>query len=409
MPKSLLALPCLLLLQFNLHAQNTSPDGYYINTKGDTIFGKFINYPEYKASPATIPFQPTGASAEIQLSPANCTKVVIAHSDTYIAYKGKRLTNETDYRIAEGKTDDAYEDVTVFLRQLFDDGRFQLYELTDSKRNNYYISSASTPLKELYFRAYTEDNNVVESPYFRSQLSFLFRDSLKQASRLQNQLEKTTYTAESLTRLFALVTTGKASGGPKEKYPARFFAGLGASFNMFTVKGDQTQMPTIVGNYKTMVSPLVEIGVRLYSQRNYGRLFFTIRANAYKYKNTLHFPGYPYSPNSASDNTFKATVITVPVSAGYQFIHGKNLSVAFSAGAAALILFNNISTTTSAYSTSQRDNAVSFTYNAFGEAEAVWMKTLSLYAGGYIPASVGNYAYYAPRHSSIKVGLRYYF
>ncbi|HEY4149461.1 MAG TPA: hypothetical protein VGM41_11050 [Chitinophagaceae bacterium] len=409
-PKPVLILCLLALLQYPAHAQNTNPDGYYINLTGDTVFGKFINYQEYNKSPASIVFQPAGASLPMSLTPANCRKLSVAHYDIYISYKGKRLANETDYRNAQGKSDDVYEDINVFLRELFNDGHYQLYELADGKRNNYYVSSASVPLEELYFKAYTEDNAVVESPYFRSQLSFLFRDSLKQGDKLQRQLEKVSYNGESLQKVFTFVTSGKIKTA-KEKYPAQIFAGLGASFNTFRVKADPSSYDYLVGSYNVDVSPVLEAGIKLYNQRNFGRLFFIFRINAYRYKNTMHFPGYSYSPGSGSTAEFKATVISIPVSFGYQFVRTQELSVSFSVGAAALLLKNNterIIPDNNSY-TSEIDNTTFLTYTAFGELEATLRKKISFYAGGYLPVSVGNYVAYAPRHTSIKAGLRYFF
>ena len=407
--KLLPALCLLVSLNSSLHAQNPSPDGYYINLKGDTVSGKFINYPEYNKNPVTIAFQPAGSSRVLALAPADCRKISIAHSDTYISYKGKRLVNETDYRNAQSKSDDEYEEVTVFLRELFNDGHYQLYQLSDNRRNNYYVSSASIPLEELYFKAYTEDNKIVESPQFRSQLSVLFPDSLKNSGRLQQQLENTSYTAESIERVFAYVTSSKMKK-TRAKYKAQFFAGAGASFNIFHVKGDESQDPSMVGNYNTQLNPVIEAGVKLYHQRNFGRLFFLIRANVYQYSNKMHFPGYVYSPGSGSTTTFKATVISVPASIGYQFVHTKEVTIAFSAGISPMLLSGNIEKLKldiSTYTT-QTDNATTLTYTILGELEATWKKKISFYAGGYLPASVANYILYTPQHSSIKAGIRYY-
>ncbi len=186
------------------------------------------------------------------------------------------------------------------------------------------------PLEELYFKAYTEDNTAVESPYFRSQLSFLLKDGLQQGDRLQRLLGKPVIAAKAFARfLLPPVVLIKTT---KDKYPVQFSAGLGASFNSFKVKGDPTTLTYLVGNYNVEVSPVLEAGVKVYNQRNFGRLFFIFRINAYQYKNTMHFAGYPYSAGSGSTTQFKATVISIPVSFGYQFVRTRELSVSCSAG-----------------------------------------------------------------------------
>ncbi len=202
------------------------------------------------------------------------------------------------------------------------------------------------------------------------------------------------------------MTTGTTKlAGPK--YPVQFFAGLGASVNMFSVKGN---VDYINGNYNTQVSPVLEAGLRLFNQRRAGRLFFTLRLNAYQYKSVLHFPGYSYITNSGATTTYQATVIDMPVSLGYKIISQKNLALSFSGGIVALFELANTPTTTwnDNHQTAQTSTARSFAYAFFGEGELLFGGKLAFYSGYYIPCTLVQTPDYIASHSSIKAGLRYF-
>jgi len=410
LPKSLLTALSLLFITPVLYAQNLNKPGYYISLKGDTVSGTFINYPEYDNSPANVVFQPSGSSQPITLSPGQCRGFSVTNSDTYISYHGKRLANATDYKEEQGKSKDEYEDVSIFLRELFNNGHYQLYELKDKKRSNFYISADTIPLKELYYKEYTENGEVVESHVFRDQLFLAFTNHADDNVSLQKKLQPVRYNGKSLARFFTLMTTGKAHN-TREKYPARFFVGIGASVNMFFIKDysngyGYAPYNTLPGTYKTQVAPVVEAGVKLYHQRNYGRLFFMFRLSAYHYENSQDSTG-----NSNTANTFKATVLTLPFSVGYKLINTTNASLSFSVGASGLYLLNNMRTTVKGTANPSYSSTYLLTlnYNAFGEVEAAWKKRTSLFGGYYFPCLVGSYIDYVPRHSSAKFGLRYHF
>jgi hypothetical protein len=409
-----------LLVSLQLSAQSHDADGYYIGLKGDTVFGKFPGYAEYSNSPAKVPFQPSNADEPITLTPDSCLKFSAGHGESFISYTGKRLANATNYQNATSDNIDVYTDVSVFIRELFNDGHYRLYELKDSKRSNFYISGDTTPLRELYYKEYIEYNNdnngvdnnkVVESPVFKQQLKTFFMPIINTNFDLERRITSTPCSSGGLTNLFAIMTTGKAVK-TKRKYPTQVFVGLGESSNTLKV----TLVNAIGGTgsegaYSTQVSPVFEAGVRLFSQRNYGRLFFMFRANYYQFQNS-NKTADPFDPTIVK-TTYGSSVLSFPISVGYKFINSPDFSLEGSAGASLLILSNNNETQlinpgpleTSIITSDSRSNA----FSLFGEAAIVLFKKISVYAGYYSPCSISSSQIYNPVHTSFKYGVRYLF
>jgi hypothetical protein len=408
--KALFILAATLCVQLDLAAQDPNRNEYYINLKGDTIFGKFVDFPEGDKSPEKPSFIPEGDSLPLVLSPASCRKFSAGNSGIYISYSGRRLANSTNYQFVRENSKDVYEQVSLFMKELFNDGHYRLYELADKNRTNFFAGSDSIPLKELYYRVLLEEGNVIPSPGFRQQLVDFFADSLLDRPGIRQALENLNYTEQGLVMFFTRITTGKRIK-IRSKYPSQFILGVGASVNYCKVTGtyNPNQTDNIIGTYSTQTSPLFEAGVKLFSQRNLGRGFLMLRLNAYSFDNFKDFftsRGEPYR------SSFKGFIIGFPISVGYKLVNSSNLSLEFSAGASGLALVN--SEEKQAYGPpsspgffTQVGNSGILSVSGFGELAFVWKGNCSLYSSYYSPASVANDMNATANHSSVEFGFRY--
>src|ERR1700760_711600 len=129
----------LFLLSNQARTQQTSPEGYYVTLKNDTIAGSFPRYRETIHNPASVTFLAKGSTHETELVPDSCFAIVISRSDKFLSYHGKRLLNPTSALDVTGNFPDRYEEVSVFLRELYDNGNFRLYALPGERRDNFYI------------------------------------------------------------------------------------------------------------------------------------------------------------------------------------------------------------------------------------------------------------------------------
>jgi hypothetical protein len=401
-----------LTLHSQLFSQSHDSDGYYINFKGDTVFGKFINYQEPAASPSVFSFQATGSSEAISLSPDKSKKVSVNRSDNYIAYQGKRQTNPTNYNDAQlSDTGDVYEDISAFLRELYNDGHYHLYELVDKRRSNFFVSQDAGALRELSYKEFLNNGNVVEWPGFRLQLEDLFRPVLQSKPERQRLIDKVAYNGPRLTDLFSKMSTGKKVVQAKGKYPAKLFIGLGASANSLKIgpgSNDYLEKP-IEGDYPAQTTPLFETGIKLFSQRNYGRLFYMFKADFYHFRFAHASFDSPSFTNFLV--TFKANVLSIPLSIGYKLINNRDLSIDLSAGAA-LNLLLQYSETLVASAPGAVDtyllSSKSETFSLFGEAAFVLFNKFSVFGGYYLPASITEPGDVQANHSSVRFGARYY-
>jgi hypothetical protein len=403
-----------LAFHFPLFSQSHDKSGYYIDLKGDTIFGKFIDYQFPSKSPSVLSFQANSSSDTTSLSPGKCKKVSVDQSDKYIAYRGKRQTNAVDYRDATD-SGDVYEDISAFLQVLYDDGHYQLYEFLDKRRPNFYVSQDDGPLQELSYKEFLNNGTVVDWPGFRLQLEDLFRPILVQKPEKQRLIDNVPYNSPGLADLFSRMATGKKAVSVKGKYPAKVFVGFGSSSNSLKVtagSGSNNISTDEVGNYPSQTSPLFEAGLKFFSQRNYGRFFGTIRADYYHFKHTLEFNDNPGGILTLyTITTYESNVLSIPIGLGYKILNSEHFSLDLSAGASFSLLLKDSETkipnstiNTTPSSAAPRTSTFSF----FGEAAIVLYDRFSVFIGYYTPASITKAMDHNATHSSLEFGARYF-
>jgi hypothetical protein len=393
-----------LFLPVFVFPQHPAATGYYISSEGRIISGTFPGFKDHLKNPSIVKFVDSATSHVVELSVSNCQSFSITHVDRFIAYRGRRLTNSTNWQDAiPVEAADSYENIFVFLRVLFDNGQLGLYELVGDKRVNYYVSVHGNALQELYYKVTVNENGtVIPSSDFKRQLSLILQDLGSQDSLSVRNLEDITYDGDNLADLFRSIT-GSTKEKKEERFPMEFFGGAGVSINHFRVTPGLGI--SISGNYKTQTSPLLELGIKMFNQRNSGKWFLVARLNYYRFENSNNFT----LPLPYQSVYFKASVIAFPLSIGYQIIHKSRLRLNASLGVSILLLHDNkqYQLINNQYQTI--DNETRLTFSLFGELEAEWKRKISVFAGDYLPTHVGNYAYYVPLHSSVKFGLRYNF
>src|SRR6202000_599013 len=126
--KQLTSLLCLLTSALSILAQKTDFAGYYITPDGQVISGKFPNYKDNTKTPLTVKFEDSATSRTIELSPSNCQSFSVLHFDRFMAFTGKRLSNPTEWRNIplNDENEDNFEEISGFLRVLFDNGQLCL-------------------------------------------------------------------------------------------------------------------------------------------------------------------------------------------------------------------------------------------------------------------------------------------
>jgi len=396
-----------LAFHFHLYSQNPDTDGYYVNLKSDTFKGKFIHFRESGNIPSEVSFRAAGSSALVSLTPDNCKMFSIGNSDVYVSYKGKRLTNPTDYNVGQEDSTNVFREISTFLHELYNNGYYRLFEFAGGKRSNFYVNAGNGPLQELFYKEFIQNGEVIESQEFRHQLAAYFSAVLQKNPDELRLIERVVYNSSSLTDLFNKMAGGNIAIHPKMKYPAQVFLGFGASSNRLSVTeggGFSFKPEDEAGDYPSQVSPLFEVGLKLFLQRNYGRLFFVIRTDYYQFKHAHEFDD---NVSFHTITTFKSDVLSFPFGIGYKVINKRNFSLELSAGPSLFFLLNNSEVkVTNSVIINESPNPKGFGLSFFGEASAVLYNRISFFAGYYTPVSISNAAYYTTNHISIRYGAR---
>lgn len=283
----------------------------YITLDGKTINGTVENYKEWSKNPTTVLFKNNVTDAEIILTPENC-KSFTAGSDYFISYSGTRILNSDDILSQGLKSDQMVKDsVHVFLRRIYQFNNYTLYKLYDNKRINFYVSDHGN-IKELEFYETINDNTVIPFNGYKNYLMQYF--SSKGIKGLEGKINNLNYKENDLLNFFAFVFGDKlhSSENLRNKYASEILLGAGLNESFAKIESSYGAKPYT----GTSFSPSVEFGIRIYSQRNFGKPFFQ--------------PTISLMPLSNSfDNgrlKSKATLINVNLGVGYMFVKKENFS-----------------------------------------------------------------------------------
>lgn len=297
----------------------------YVSLDGQIIPGKFENYKEWSKNPSSVLFKSDNGTV-ITLTPENC-KSFVAGIDTYVSYHGTRIINTENALKNTGLFSPVptTDTVNIFLHQVYQFENYKLYKLFDNKRTNFYFSD-NTAIEELPFYETLERNVVVPFSGYKTLLNKEFAD--KNIPGFQEKINKLDYKENDLIDFLANVLNDKSHSSEKlrNKYPSETFIGVGLNANVGTLEN-------IYGKYtfhQTNFGPSFELGLRLYSQRNFGKLFFQPYINA-----------FPLLSNfKDAPARVKAMVVAVNLGAGYLFVKKSNFSFYAEAAGSLPILFN---------------------------------------------------------------------
>jgi hypothetical protein len=319
-------IPFLLFLSTSAFSQDS-----YVTNNGQTVNGQVLNYKEWSKNPSEVKFQKTDGSVII-LTQENCGSFV-AGTDKYLSYHGTRVAN-TDNVLVSHNDDGATmikDTVNAFLRQIYQFDGYTLYELFDNKRINFYLDKNGN-IKELEYYETIKDGTVDPNNSYKAYLYNEFAG--KGIKDFQVDIKKLRYNENDLENFFANVLGDQSHASEKlrNKYPSEILLGVGANVNSGTMHS-WTSYPYY---HQTTFSPSVEFGLRLYSQRNFGKFFFQPTIGVMPLSNTFKASGI-------QTKIVKATEVNVAIGAGYMFLKKQDISV-YADGAALLCILANYET-----------------------------------------------------------------
>lgn len=309
--------------------QTLSAQDHYISNSGDTVKGAVINYKQWDKNPSTIAFRTN--NDEIVLNPANCREILIDKSDRYLSYSGTRIINpESVSKASDGPESGILkkDSVNIFLRDIYHYKNYVLYKFFDSKRNNFYLSK-NGEIFELEHYESIIDNHVSVYDGYKSLLNDQL--SAENGIDLNKKLERVNYDETSLVNFLSGMLNDSVSNSEmkRDQYPREYLVGLGAVANVASL--DFVNSNALYSN--SSISPVIEIGVRLYNQRNFGKSFFQSVISFSPIKNS-------FKSNGGLNYNLSSSLFSIYLSSGYTFVKNEKLAVYASAGLGLLVIAN---------------------------------------------------------------------
>ena len=297
----------------------------YVTLDGNKVDGTIEGYREWSKNPASVIFKEASGTT-VTLTSQNC-KSFTAGSDAYVSYHGTRVSNSDNVVYSQGAMDEQEmkDTVSVFLRRVYQYQNYALYKLFDDKRINFYLAKDGN-LKELEYYETIKDN--VADP-FNIYKSTLYKEfSGKNVRNFQHKLSLLTYKENSLISFLADVCSDQehVTESSRNKYPTETLLGVGINEN----SGKVTDLYNRFSYSQSSIAPSFEIGLRLYNQRNFGKLFFQPTLTLMMLKNSF---------NGGNINV-KGTLADVNLGVGYMFLKKEKVSIYAAVAGALPIIFN---------------------------------------------------------------------
>jgi len=320
--------PMLLLAFMVMSTSFAFSQDSYVTTNGETIQGKIENYKEWSKNPTSVIFKDI-ANRTITITPENC-KSFSSGLDQYVSYHGTRILNsENVIGTQELQSDQMVKDsINVFLRKIYQYQNYSLYKLFDSKRTNFYFSDGRD-INELEF--YETLNSSTAIPFYGYKYFLQQQFKNKNIPQLDFKVQHLNYKENDLINFFAGIFNDQAHATEKlrNKYPSEILIGLGANSNV-------AGLEDVYGRYtfdNTSFSPSLEVGLRIYSQRNFGELFFEPAVSVMSLSNSFNKDYFKV----------KTTMVNFSLGAGYAFVKKANFTF-YAVGAGSLPVLLNFET-----------------------------------------------------------------
>jgi len=396
----------LLFFFCNTFSQKNEFTGYYIKLTGDTVKGVFTNYRQWGNNPDRVGFIPTSTGTELQLTPTSCQSFLIDNNDTYVSYKGPRLTNPIDFNNAQNNTADAFETITTFLRQAAATEKLKLYVYKESSRINLFYKENNNTIIELQQKGAVVNNSFWESMTYKQQLKELF-PSEKDKEKI-NQLN---YTEESIGSF----VNKQNKVEPNLKKPNSNFDGLlimaGASLNSLKFSGDKSVVYSSK-DYPTNITPVIAVGYKFSINRNFGKLFLFPQLIISSFKHTATTFYNSTTPYPAQVNTFQSSpTISFGLHFGYNIVNKQGLKLFIAPGAGITILSKNKQTDKTQFSITEERTIVTpqpnTTYLLDVQGGLIVVEKFIIWGSYNLPATITSYSSNKGNLSSVRFGLGY--
>jgi hypothetical protein len=391
MKKAILT-PLLLLYCLVTFSQDT-----YVDLNNQTTQGTVENYRAWIRNPTEVKFKTT-AGTEIVLTLQNCKSFTV-DKDVYISYTGTRIINTDNAMNITGLVSDTMQKDTIsaFLLQVYARSNYALYKLFDSKRTNFYLSDNDN-VEELEYFETIDSKMVTPKEGYKAYLYQKFKDAGD--ANIVNKIRSLTYTETDLVKFLTDILNDKAhsSERSRNRYPAEIFIGVGGTANMSSL---------VDGNGKTTFKetafePSFEIGLRLYSQRNFGKFIFQPSINVMPLSNSFDNGKYK----------LKTTMFSANLGAGYAFIKTQAFSLYALVNGSLMIPFSE-ETTNATTSTPVTDKSTYLNDRVTIRPElgAIINRSFNVVVGGYLPLHLPFAASSIYRYevSGVSFGVRYAF
>ncbi len=385
--------------------------GYYIGVEGDSVSGIFPHYTQWNKSPATVDF--ITDNKQVTLTPENCHKFSIDSFDTYLSYKGRRMTNPINLQAAIDEYSDYgvannFVPVTAFVRLIGQTGNLKMYVLNDEVRSNFYYRLNNDTLTELRYKTYYQNTRFYEIDDYRQQLKFLFNEEIEKYDIPAN-IANVKYAEESLRDLLNQLTPpDRIKRIPKNQQQGVVVA-IGTSINFFEIAAQEAFYKG-VRKFNSSLAPLITIGYLSPFKRNFGKFFIYPQMKFYSYKNT----GEIKSNVATVETTYKTSLTVAPVlNFGINIKNSERSKFFGSFGGGILLLMGNkqiVSNTSAATNTppGYSETPLSKLSYVVNLSTGLMLHNKYVLSAGYnFLSPVTNFSYYIPYHSSLQITVGY--
>ena len=370
----------------------------YVDLKNQTTQGTIENYKEWTKNPTEVKFK-TAYGVEITLTPQNC-KSFTAQKDVYISYMGTRVGNTDNVMNITGLVSKEMEKdtVSVFLRQVYSYSNYTLYKLFDSKRTNFYLSENGNIQELEYFQYINSSKTVIPYDGYKTYLYQKFKDIAN--NDIMSKLQTLSYTEPELVNFLAYIFNDKEQSSEKKRnnYPSEIFIGVGATANIGSLVDNNNN----TAFKATAAEPSFEIGLRLYSQRKFGKFIFQPGINVMPLSNTFNNGMYE----------IKSTMFSANLGAGYAFVKTQAFSFYGIVNGSLMIPFSEETTVTYGNNhVKYKSNDLNDRLTVRPELGAIINRSLNIVLSGYFPLHLpfnGN-SPYKYKVSGLSLGVRYAF
>lgn len=415
---SVLCMMLLSVISFESKSQsNTLPTGFYVDLKGNKITGSFNSYKEWTINPKKVDFIEDESKKEIKLTPINCISFTIDGKESYVAYSGTCLSNPTELTSQSSQKDSSnnFDIVSTFLRSVIKQDDIQILALNNTGRNNYFYQTNDGAISELIFKVFLNDDLKLQKDekYKRQLFSQLFNKVVSN-DQLEKQLSQLEYKEASLVRFINKAYSIKADK-KKSKYKSTYFVTGGISFNSFKATGN-AGIPQAKTSYSNHTSPLLHFGVNIYTQRGFGKLFFSPQVKVFTSKHS----GEIITTNNINISTLHKTnytsnfVIDPSFNLGYTLAKSDMVEWNISGGFGLLLFSNHIEKvnsknlfTNSVSETQTKMKQVAFHSNF--QTSLIFSKHIILNLGYILPTPITDYNNYNGKMGSLQISAGYRF